>query len=203
MGFNMFDELEGRKYSIIYCDPPWEYATTMHNGKESTGGAESHYPTMKEKELCAMPVNSIAEEDSLLFMWIGSPKMPEALRVGEAWGFKYSTIAFVWDKAAVVPGSYTMSQCELCLVFKKGKIPKPRGDRNIEQLLRCKRGRHSEKPLQIKDRIHKMFPDQDKIELFCRPIMGLFPIDENWDHWGNQVDEDVYHDILSDFLGEN
>ena len=29
-----------------------------------------------------------------------------------------------------------MSQCELCLVFKKGKIPENRGARNVKQLIK-------------------------------------------------------------------
>ena len=77
-----------------------------------------------------------------------------------------------------------MSQCEMCLIFKRGNIPQPRGARNVRQFLSCKRGGHSEKPWLIRDRITEMFPTQSRIELFARQS---FP---GWDAWGNEVDDD-------------
>ena len=58
-------------------------------------------------------VNSIANKDCLLFMWVSSPHMEQAFELGKSWGFTYSTVAFVWDKQRVCPGFYTMSQCEM------------------------------------------------------------------------------------------
>jgi N6-adenosine-specific RNA methylase IME4 len=79
------------------------------------------------------------------------------------------------------PGRYTLSQTEFCLVFKKGRIPSPRGARNIRQLIRVPRGEHSEKPEQVIDGITKMFPEQRKIELFARK--NYF----GWDNWGLEI----------------
>ena len=74
-----------------------------------------------------------------------------------------------------------MSQCELCLVFKHGKIPAPRGARNVRQLVSEPRGRHSAKPEEVRRRIEAMFPTQRKIELFARaPATG-------WTAWGLEV----------------
>jgi len=78
-------------------------------------------------------------------------------------------------------GSYTMSECEICLIGKKGKIPQPRGARNIRQFLSEKKTRHSAKPVEIRNRIEQMFPTQDKIELFARNKT------DGWDVWGNEV----------------
>ncbi|HIB83315.1 MAG TPA: hypothetical protein EYO59_01575 [Chromatiaceae bacterium] len=72
-----------------------------------------------------------------------------------------------------------MSQCELCLIFKKGKIPQPRGSRNIEQLVRELRGTHSTKPDEVAERIDKMFPNQSKVELFSRRTRP------GWASWGD------------------
>ena len=83
-----------------------------------------------------------------------------------------------------------MSYCELCLVFKRGKIPRPRGARNIKQLVHAPRGKHSEKPSEVIKGIEKMFPTQDKIELFARKKP------DNWDVWGLDVREE-YSDIKS------
>ena len=81
------------KYPIIYADPPWRYAQ-----KGLQGAAEHHYPTMSINELCALPVAELAAPDSALFLWATFPQLPEALRLIEAWGFTYKSVAFVWLK---------------------------------------------------------------------------------------------------------
>lgn len=173
-------------YSIIYADPAWDYDNRIqHNGKETTGSAIYHYPTMKVDEMKALNIQSICEKDCLLFMWSSSPHLPQAIDLMQSWGFEYKTIAFVWDKQRVNPGYYTMSQVEICLVGKKGKIPSPRGARNIKQFLSQMRGRHSEKPNEIRDRIAQMFPTQRKVELFARQEVP------GWSRWGNEVESNV------------
>jgi N6-adenosine-specific RNA methylase IME4 len=174
------------KYQVIYCDPPWDYkGQTQHAGKASsdTGGAINHYPTMKLKELKKMKpqIDEWVDKDCLLFLWTSSPHLDQAIELMKAWGFSWATVAFVWDKQRVNPGFYTMSQCELCLLGKRGKIPKPRGARNIRQLVSSLRGRHSEKPNDVRLRIEKMFPTQTKLELFARKKY------KGWDSWGNEV----------------
>ena len=159
------------KFQIIYCDPPWDYkGQKQHAGKDSndTGGANSHYSTMKLKDLKNLPVKSIADDDCLLFMWATSPHLDQAIELLKHWGFKWSTIGFVWDKQRVNPSFYTMSQCEICLIGKKGKIPQPRGARNVRQLVSELRTKHSKKPDEVRKRIEKMFPTQNKVELFAR-----------------------------------
>ena len=74
-----------------------------------------------------------------------------------------------------------MSQCELCLVFRRGRIPTPRGARNERQLVRAKRGPHSAKPEEVRCRIERMFPEQPKIELFARQKV------DGWTAWGLDV----------------
>jgi N6-adenosine-specific RNA methylase IME4 len=176
------------KYSIIYADPPWDYkGQTQHNGKggQETGGAIKHYSCMKLSELKTLPVNDLADEDCLLFMWTSSPHLDQAIELLKAWGFSYATVAFVWDKVKVNPGFYTMSQCEIVLVGKKGKIPSPRGSRNTRQFLSEVRGKHSEKPDEIRARIEEMFPSQRKLEMFARKSS------EGWDVFGDEVDNSI------------
>jgi len=112
------------KYEIIYADPPWDYkGQTQHGGKGNpdSGGAIRHYPTMTVPEMIEN-IHIPAADNSLLFMWTSSPHLDQAIDLGKGWGFKFATVAFVWDKQRVNPGFYTMSQTELCLVFKRGKI---------------------------------------------------------------------------------
>lgn len=85
------------------------------------------------------------------------------------------------DKCNHNPGQYTLSNCELCLIFKRGRIPKPRGARNIQQLVRVPRTKHSAKPIEVLHNIEKMFPTQKKIELFAREKH------DGWTVWGLDV----------------
>ena len=58
--------------------------------------------------------------------------------------------------------------------------------RNVRQLVEETRGKHSEKPNEVRNRIVEMFGiDLPKIELFAREI------NEGWDAWGNEVVSDV------------
>src|SRR5260370_5860278 len=105
-----------------------------------------------------IPVHEIAKDDCLLFLWSTNPHLAQALELGAAWGFEYRTVAFIWDKMVHNPGKYTLSNCELCLVFKRGRIPQPRGARNVQQLVRSPRKEHSEKPVELLHRIDRMIP---------------------------------------------
>ena len=181
----LFPDLPVSEFDVIYADPPWDYKGQLqHAGEGScdTGGAIRHYGTVTLDNLKRLRVGRIAAANSLLFLWATNPHLDQAIDLGKSWGFKWATVAFVWDKVRVNPGFYTMSQCELCLVFKKGKIPRPRGARNVRQFLREKRGAHSRKPEEARRRIEKMFPESRKIELFARG-----PAPENWTCWGSEA----------------
>ena len=174
-----------KKYSVIYADPAWQHDGNFipvreKDQKYKTNPAD-FYPTMPTLDICDLPVRDIADTDCLLFMWACSPMLEDALQVGKAWGFDFKTVAFAWDKQLCTSGFYTLSQVELCLVFKKGKIPQPRGKRNIKQFISARRGAHSVKPYEVRHRINEMFPHHEKIELFARERF------DGWDAWGNEV----------------
>ena len=179
-----------KKYNIIYADPPWEYKQKQMNfqnygkGKKYSNDVTEHYPTMSIKELKELPVSRIAENDCLLYMWVTSPNLDVAIELAVSWGFEFKTVAFVWDKQRTNYGFYTLSQCELCLVFKKGRIPK-RLVTNVRQYLSEKLGRHSEKPKEIRDRIDKMYSYLPRIELFARQYA------DGWDCWGNEAPDNI------------
>lgn len=176
------------KFDIIYADPPWDYkGQKQHAGANSkdTGSAASHYGTMTLADLKMLDIDSIAAKDCLLFMWVTNPHLDQGIDLLKSWGFSWATVGFVWDKQRVNPGFYTMSQCELCVIGKRGKIPKPRGARNMRQLVSSMRREHSQKPDEVRSRIEKMFPNQSKIELFAREKAP------NWAAWGDEIDSDV------------
>jgi N6-adenosine-specific RNA methylase IME4 len=193
---DIYPPLPKETYDIIYADPPWDYNGKMQYDKTSIktnnvgfeknifiSSAAFKYPTLKISELNELDVEAIAADDCLLFLWTTGPHFANSIAIGQTWGFEYKTVAFVWDKQIHNPGRYTLSQTEFCLVFKRGRIPTPRGARNVRQLIQAPRGIHSEKPKEVIKGITQMFPTQKKIELFARSKY------EGWDSWGLEVFE--------------
>ena len=137
---DLYPPLPKEKFAIIYADPPWHYNGKMQFDKRSTSketidlskkifisSACFKYPTLQLDELIKLRVQDIAAKDSLLFMWATNPFLDQAIELGTAWGFTYRTVIFIWNKMVHNPGKYNLSYCELCLLFKRGRIPTPRG----------------------------------------------------------------------------
>lgn len=185
-----------QKYSIIYADPPWWYSSRSdHRKTRFKGGAMSHYPVMRNSELKALSVGDLAADNCALFMWATMPNLPEQIEVLKSWGFRYVTVAFTWIKTNPSTqgrlwltkkdlffgvGYYTKSNAEICLLGIKGKM-KPVSN-SVSSAILSPRGRHSEKPAEIRDRIVALYGDVPRIELFARTQTA------GWDCWGNEVD---------------
>ena len=171
-----------QKYQVIYADPPWDYQQCR-----LSGSAKKHYPTMRIEELCALPVADIADRDCALFLWATFPQLPEALRLIQAWGFVYKTVAFVWlkqNRKALTwfygLGFWTRSNAEICLLATKGH-PK-RQSAGIHQLVISPVEQHSKKPDEVREKIAALMGDVPRIELFARQQTP------GWDVWGNEVE---------------
>lgn len=75
-----------------------------------------------------------------------------------------------------------MSGCELCLLFKRGKIPKNRcRNPGVKQFYEESVVKHSKKPDEFRKRIEDLFPTASRIELFARNTS------DGWDAFGNEV----------------
>ncbi|GHT77981.1 adenine methylase [Actinomycetota bacterium] len=172
---------KGKKYGIIYADPPWRYE--MKNGQ---GAAEKHYPTMSISEICDLPVAGIADENCALFLWVTFPMLPFTFRVIKAWGFKYKSVAFCWVKRNkkspgwfLGMGYWTRSNAEICLFATKGR-PK-RKSAAVRQIIDAPIEQHSKKPDETRERIVELMGDLPRIELFARRKA------DGWDAWGNEI----------------
>jgi len=172
-----------KKYEIIYTDPPWQYSSSDNLADASLLNKDEnhHYSTMPLEKIKEIDVPSLCADNCLMFMWVVNPMLDDGIALLKHWGFDFNTVAFVWYKEAANPGYYTMSSVEMVIVGKRGKIPTPRGARNVRQFLAQKRGVHSQKPFAIRSRIEEMFPTQTKLEMFARYAS------DGWDVWGNDM----------------
>lgn len=188
-----FLPLPDRRYSVIYADPPWAYGQGG-KGKSSHGIARQHYDTMTTAEICAMPIRSICAEDgAACFMWATFPNIAEAIKVMEAWGFRYKTAAFVWVKKNAKSGgnymglgAYTRANAEVCLLgvtpgFKAGARVR---SHSVRQVIEAPFQGHSKKPDETRRRIVELLGDVPRIELFARQRA------DGWDAWGNEAPEE-------------
>jgi len=167
-------------YELLLADPPYDYGPgRQHAGAGSldTGGAASHYPTLRLADLTRLDIAGIAADDALLFLWSTSPHFDQALTLARAWGFTPRTIAHVWQKPRANPSYYTLSSIEVMIGATRGEPDLAVGI-PPNQLVRAPRGPHSAKPPELRAVIAARFPHLRKIELFARDAAP------GWDTWG-------------------
>ena len=174
-----------KKYNVIYADPPWTFKTYSDKGKDRS--PENHYNVMSLKDICNLPISKIANDNSVLLMWVVDPLLDKAFEVINAWGFKYKTVGFTWAKTNRKSmgfftglGYWTRGNPEMCLLATKGK-PK-RVSTSVPKLVVEQRREHSRKPDIMYNHIENLL-EGPYIELFARTQRP------NWDSWGNQTDK--------------
>jgi N6-adenosine-specific RNA methylase IME4 len=187
------------KYEIAYADPAWPYDNPKGNRPE-LGGCP--YPCMTMDEIKALPIHKITAPDSVLFLWATMPKLPEAIEVMTAWGFTYTTCAFVWVKTNPKSGGiysglghWCCGNAELVLLGKRGHPQ--RINKCIKQIVMAPVGRHSSKPDEIRERIVHLLGDKPRIELFARHRY------EGWDCLGNEIDGKDIRQALAELIARN
>lgn len=166
------EEVVNDRFPVIYADPPWEYGNTGLKGSVA-----QQYPTMPTDDICAMPVESKATTNAVLFMWATWPLLKDALRVIDAWGFEYKTGA-PWKKNVHVGGFYFLGITELLLVATRGAATPEKAPVGFFEFPRAK---HSAKPHEFYDVIESMYPGP-YLEMFARNKR------EGWTSFGNEPD---------------
>ncbi len=177
-----------KKYKTIYADPPW----MEQGGGKIKRGADRHYKLMKTKDIIALPVKDICQDNCHLYLWSTNNFLPDALKVMSAWGFKYKT-KITWVKANVNGDSFTLQNPslgqyyrgldEICLFGVHGNLPYKiiNGKRQQGRTVLCApRREHSRKPDEMRKMIEKV-SYAPRIELFAR---GHY---EGWDVWGDEA----------------
>jgi N6-adenosine-specific RNA methylase IME4 len=195
-------------WQVILADPPWReepFSWTTGSGRS----VERHYGTMTIESMMDMgaTVKQRAARDSMLFLWVTWPYLQKAFDVASAWGFRYSSNAWVWvkgearERAPVIApsglaypvgptldirygrGHTTRKGTELCLLFRRGAgVPRVSGGVG-DVLLAWPEGRNSRKPDAQYKQIESFLGSGLRcIELFARP-----PHAAGWTVWGNEA----------------
>jgi len=166
------DPLPKGEFDVILADPPWKYDINTR------GSPDDHYDVMEDNDIYNMKIPS--SNNCVLFMWGTAPKLPEALKVIEAWGFTYKT-NMVWIKDKIGTGYYFRGKHELLLVAVKGNPLIPEEKDRPESVLVAPRTIHSKKPEQVYSIIERMYPNCKYLELFARNTR------KGWTAWGNEI----------------
>ena len=174
------------KYKTILADPPWRFQNST--GKVAPEHKRlSRYETLSFQEIMDIPVNSIAEANSHLYLWVPNALLAEGLETMKKWGFTYKT-NIVWYKIRKDGGPdgrgvgfYFRNVTELLLFGIKGKIRTLQPGRTQVNIVRTRKREHSRKPDEIFNIIEKCSPGP-YLELFARGKR------EGWTLWGNEIE---------------
>lgn len=166
------------KYQTIYVDPPWPES----GGGQIKRGADRHYRLMSIKEISALRVEELANENCHLYLWSTNNYLGAAFKIMSAWGFEYKTL-ITWGKNRIGLGQYFRGATEHCLFGTRGMLPYKtvEGKRAQGQtIIYAPRKKHSEKPEEMRRMIERVSYGP-RIELFARKAsLG-------WDVWGDEA----------------
>jgi N6-adenosine-specific RNA methylase IME4 len=177
----------GRRFPVIYADPPWTWNTWGGDTGKIHSAVDTHYRTSTLDQIAKLPVAQLAADDCALLLWCTGPHIAIGthIKVMEAWGFRPSTIAFVWVKEKLDGdglrhgmGYCTRANAEVVFYASKGSPLRLAAD--VEQVVMAPRGEHSAKPEEVRRRIERLFAGP-YLELYARKLVP------NWTVFGNEV----------------
>lgn len=167
------------RFETIVIDPPWEMQKIERDVRPNQVAFD--YPTMTEDELSRFDVASIAAEDCHLFCWTTHKHMPMALRLLEAWGFRY-VCTMVWHKpGGFQPIGLPQYNCEFVLYGRRGS-PQFADTKAFPACFQAPRREHSRKPDEFYDLIRRVTAGP-RIDVFSREARDGF------DQFGNEADK--------------
>jgi len=159
---------DGKQFKVIYADPPWKYSN-----QATRASTDNHYKTMSVEEICALPIEQLADAECHLHLWTTNAFLRESFRVIEAWGFEYKS-CFVWVKPKMGIGNYWRVSHEFLMLGVRGSLSFL--DHSKMSWAEMPRDQHSKKPFAIRKTIEVVSPTP-RLELFAREIS------EGWTCW--------------------
>lgn len=164
------------KCNVLVVDPPWPVKKIVRSVRPNQV-AQLDYPTMPMSEIMRLPVQSIAEDNSVLFLWTTHAFLEHAFKVMRAWGFNYQR-CLTWDKANGVCFFGFHHRTEFCLFGYRGNIEMYPRRKAIPTVFSGKSERHSAKPDEFYRLIEPM--GEKRIDIFARQPR------DGWVVWGDE-----------------
>jgi len=112
-------------FQTIVIDPPWDWSD--EGDINQMGRAKPDYATMTIDEIEKLPIETIADSNCHLYIWVTNRSLPKAFRLVESWGFRYIT-CLTWVKPSYGMGNYYRGSTEQVLFSVKGTQPLKRHD---------------------------------------------------------------------------
>lgn len=171
-------EVRCKRYKTLLLDPPWDVF------QRGNYGAHKHYNLMSLKEIKALPIAELAEENAHCWLWVTNNTLRVGFDIMEEWGFPVKSV-FTWIKLRMGLGNTLRSCTEHVLLGIRGKCPvKVKNQINFGIFTpKCE---HSHKPEEFHEIIQRVSPGP-YLEMFARRR----PSSPEWDVWGNEIDSDI------------
>ena len=166
------------KYRTIVADPPWRTTTGPRWASSSAGHEPLPYSTMTLQEIKALPVDTLADDQAHMYLWVTNILVPAAYDVVRDWGFQPSVL-LTWCKNPMGSGlgdAFGITTEHILFAHRGGLRPLTRSP---STWWNWRRGKHSAKPEAFIDMVEQVSPPP-YVELFARRHrLG-------WDVWGNE-----------------
>lgn len=181
---------EGKKYQIIYADPPWRQSKGgKKNVRPLSSGEKLDYKviSLEEIEQILSSANRLAEDNHVLFLWTIEKYLFEAENIAKNIGYKLHA-RMVWNKVTGIPAAFTIRfGHDYLLYMYYGKFsPVAKEERGkIHSVFKEQVKQHSQKPNKAYEIIERLYPNINRLELFARNKR------ESWDVWGNEIESDI------------
>jgi len=89
-------------FDLIVADPCWKFNDKLSMSSVKRG-AESQYAVLDDSDIINLNVKSIANQNSVLALWVPSSKLSVGLECCNSWGFKNIVQTFCWVKTKKKP----------------------------------------------------------------------------------------------------
>lgn len=168
-------------FGLIMADPPWAYQMQSDKGYEKS--PQAHYQCQPIDWIKALPVEMLAADHCVLWLWALNPMLPQALEVIAARGFQYKTGGH-WvkrtkhGKLAFGTGYILRGAGEPFLIATRGA---PKTEKSVRSVIEGPLREHSRKPDEAFAAAERLMPKARRVELFSRQPR------EGWAVWGNET----------------
>lgn len=163
------------QYQCLVIDPPWPIEKIERDERPNQVGLD--YPTMTIEELAALPVQDLAGDNCHLYLWTTHKFLPDALKLAEAWGFRYQCLMTWIKNVGFTPFSW-MYSTEHVLFCRRGTLPLEKLGMRLD--FHAKVREHSRKPDEFYNLVAQA-SSGPRLDMFSREARDGF------EQWGLEI----------------